>query len=117
MVITTSDLDACLHFYADILGMNHRVVGDQHVLEFGNEKFNIHTYVGEFTPYAKHAQAGCADFCLIADGDIYEIKKDLENAGVEIIEGVCEQNGALGLMDSVYMYDPDGSLVEIAVYK
>lgn len=52
----------------------------QHVLEFGNEKFNIHTYVGEFTPYAKQAAAGCADFCLIADGDIYEIKKELEDA-------------------------------------
>lgn len=28
-----------------------------------------------------------------------------------------EQAGALGLMDSVYMYDPDGSLVEVAVYR
>ena len=25
--------------------------------------------------------------------------------------------GARGLMDSIYMYDPDGNLVEIAVYR
>lgn len=72
LVITTSNLEACLHFYVDILGMNHRVVDSQHILE----------------------EAGC-----------------------KIVEGVVEQAGALGLMDSVYMYDPDGSLVEIAVYR
>ena len=66
---------------------------------------------------AKHAAVGGSDFCLIADGDIYEIKRELECAGVEIVEGVCEQAGAMGLMDSVYMYDPDGSLVEVAVYR
>lgn len=118
MVITTSNLEKCLHFYVDILGMDHKVSLDgQHTLHFGNEKFNIHTYVGEFTPYAKNAVVGCSDFCLIADGDINDIKKELENAGCNIIEGVCEQVGAMGLIDSVYLYDPDGSLVEIAVYR
>ena len=117
MVITTKDLDKCLHFYSDILGMKHRVVDGQHVLEFGNEKFNIHEYVGEFLPYAKNAAAGSQDFCLVAEGDIYEIKRMVEDAGIDIIEGVVAQNGALGLMDSVYMYDPDGNLVEIAVYR
>ena len=41
LVVTTSSLEACLHFYADILGMNHRVVDGQHILEFGREKINI----------------------------------------------------------------------------
>lgn len=41
----------------------------------------------------------------------------LTAAGVDIIEGVVERYGARGLMDSIYMYDPDGNLVEIAVYK
>lgn len=117
MVITTANLEECLHFYVDILGMDHQVSDGQHTLKFGNEKINIHTYVGEFTPYAKQAQVGCSDFCLIAEGDIHEIKRNLENAGCTIIEGVVEQSGALGPMDSVYMYDPDGSLVEIAVYR
>ena len=42
---------------------------------------------------------------------------NLEDAGCEIVEGVVEQAGALGLMDSIYMHDPDGSLVEVAVYR
>ena len=54
---------------------------------------------------------------MIADGNIREIKKSLTDAGITIIEGVVERYGARGLMDSIYMYDPDGNLVEIAVYK
>ena len=73
--------------------------------------------MGEFTPYAKNAAVGCQDFCLTADGDINEIKETLEKKGCEIIEGVVEQAGAVGNMDSIYMYDPDGNLVEIAVYR
>jgi len=116
-VITTANLDKCLHFYADILGMKHEIVDTQHVLRFGDQKINLHKHVGEFTPYAKSAAAGSQDFCLTADGDINEIKKALCKKGCEIIEGVVEQAGAVGKMDSIYMYDPDGNLVEIAVYK
>ena len=117
MIITTPDLEKCVHFYANILGMNHRVVEGQHVLEMGREKINLHTSIGEFQPAATHVTHGSQDFCLIAEGDIYEIKEHLEKNGIEIIEGVCPQNGARGLMDSVYMYDPDGNLVEVAVYR
>ena len=114
-VITTANLDKCLHFYADILGMKHEIVNTQHVLRFGDQKINLHKHVGEFTPYAKNAAVGGQDFCLIADGDINEIKEALCKKGCEIIEGVVEQVGAVGKMDSIYMYDPDGNLVKITV--
>ena len=117
MVITTSDLDACLHFYADLLGMEHKVEGGQHALHFGCQKINLHTRPHEFHPSATNVTHGSQDFCLIADGDIHAIKKELAEAGIEIIEGVVERYGARGLMDSIYMYDPDGNLVEIAVYR
>lgn len=116
-VITTSDLNSCLHFYVDILGMEHKICGSQHTLVFGSQKINLHTYAGEFTPYARNAVVGGQDFCLIADGDIYKIKSELERQGVQIVEGVIEQYGALGLMDSIYMYDTDGNLVEVAVCR
>lgn len=116
-VITTKNLEECLHFYADVLGMDHQIHGNRHMLVFGNQKINLHTYAGEFSPYAVNAGYGCQDFCLIASGDIGEIKREIEDAGVEIIEGIVEQHGAVGLMDSIYMYDPDGNLVEIAVYR
>lgn len=117
MVITTNDPEACIRFYTEILGMEHRMEGGQHSLHFGDQKINLHTRPHEFFPSATNVEFGSQDFCLTAEGDIHEIKSRLEEAGVTIIEGVVERNGARGLMDSVYMYDPDGNLVEIAVYK
>lgn len=117
IVIVTSNLDKCLDFYVGILGMEHKVVDGQHTLAFGNAKINLHLRPGEFEPYAKKAASGAGDFCLIAEGDIYEIKHELEEKGAIIAIGVVQRNGALGHMDSIYMYDPDGDLVEIAVYR
>lgn len=118
IVLTTGKLEECLDFYENILGMEHRVnENGQHALHFGNQKINLHTRPHEFSPSAKNPQYGSQDFCLISEGDINEIKAYLEESGITIIEGPVAREGAMGLMDSVYMYDPDGNLVEIAVYK
>lgn len=100
-VITTKNLCQCLHFYVDILGMEHKIQreeNDQHTLHFGNQKINIHTYVGEFQPTAKHAERGCTDFCLITNDDINQVKKEMERNGVEVIAGIIKTEGAQGEM-------------------
>lgn len=117
MVITTQDLEKCLHFYVDILNMEHEVIDGHHAVKFGNEKFNIHAKKGEFQPAAKNIEYGSQDFCLVAEGDIYEIKEELKAQGCEIVEGVVQCIGTLGTINSVYTRDPDGNLVEIAVYE
>lgn len=118
-VITTGNLEKCLDFYVGVLGMEHVVEtseNDQHSLHFGTQKINIHTYVGEFQPAAKHAEIGCADFCLITEDDIHQVKSEIEDRGIKIIEGVIRTAGARGEMESIYMFDPDGNLVEVAAY-
>lgn len=49
LVLTTQNLDACLHFYVDILGMRHIEQNGRHALAFGYQKINIHTQKGEFS--------------------------------------------------------------------
>ena len=116
IVITTQNLEDCLHFYVDILGMKHDVILGQHALLFGNQKINIHTYPGEFQPAAKQLTYGSQDLCFVSEGNPEDIKKELIENGFEIVEGVVDRIGARGEMKSVYTYDPDGNLVEIAVY-
>ncbi len=117
IVLTTSDLEACIHFYSDILGMQHRVDHGQHALFFGNQKINIHTYAGEFQPAAGNIAVGSQDFCLIVEDNIDAVKEEILMKGWTVIEGVVERFGALGVMKSIYMYDPDGNLVELAQYQ
>ena len=115
-VIVTENLDACLHFYQDLLQMKHGINGQQHYLSFGRQKINIHTFPGEFEPSAQYPGYGTNDFCLITTDDLEDVKKELQEAGVSIVQDVCEKVGARGAMHSLYVYDPDGNLVEIAKY-
>ena len=116
IVITTKDLAQCLAFYEGVLGMEHRERNGRHALHFGNAKFNIHVQKGEFQPAAKHPTCGSLDLCLIADGPIDDIWRELEAKGAPIELGIVERTGAKGRIDSIYLRDPDGNLVEISVY-
>ncbi|MBQ9259183.1 MAG: VOC family protein [Neisseriaceae bacterium] len=116
-VLICQNLDKTLDFYCNILGLRHECKNGHHSVHLGEQKINIHTQQGEFTPFAKNPQIGCEDFCLIADGNIHDIKNELKNKGITLETDIVERNGALGKIDSIYLRDPDGNLVEIAVYR
>ena len=116
VVLTTGNLEKCLDFYAGLLGMEHQEKNGRHALLFGAQKFNIHTRKGEFQPAAKYPACGSLDLCLIADGPIEDIRRELEAKGAPIELGIVERTGARGRIDSIYLRDPDGNLVEVSVY-
>ena len=116
LVITTQDLEKCLHFYRDILDMEVDDRNNRYALKFGNEKINIHRKKAEFLPAARNVTYGSQDLCFIVDGDIAEIKKEIEAKGYPIELGIVKRTGALGPIQSIYLRDPDGNLVEISTY-
>lgn len=67
-VLVTENLQKCVEFYEEILGLEHVCEGGRHSLRFGSSKINIHTRAGEFAPFAARPSAGSADFCLICKG-------------------------------------------------
>ena len=117
LVITTADIDKCIGFYAGVLGLRHEVKAGKHAFYFGQQKINVHCRPAEFLPAALHPTYGSQDLCLIAEGDIYAIQEEIKAKGYPLETGVVERNGALGAMQSLYMRDADGNLIEIAVYK
>lgn len=115
IVLTTQDLERCLHFYRDVLGMRVREQDGRYALLFGSQKINIHRRKAEFLPAAAHPVCGSLDLCILADGDIGTIRAEVEAKGWPVEEGPVERHGACGVMDSIYLRDPDGNLVEIGV--
>ncbi|MBM6992000.1 MAG: VOC family protein [Prevotella sp.] len=115
LVITTHDLQSCLDFYVGLLGMRHESHAGHHNLYFGDCKLSIHTVKGEFTPAATHPTYGSHDFCLIVD-DIESFRQHIEQQRYPIVEGIVDRNGARGPIRSLYLYDPDGNLVELSQY-
>jgi catechol 2,3-dioxygenase-like lactoylglutathione lyase family enzyme len=117
LVLTVTDLDATIEFYAGVLGMTHTVFGDgRHALTFGASKINLHQAGHEFEPKALHPQPGSADLCFVVDEPIEEILEILTSAGVPIEEGPVDRTGATGPIHSLYVRDPDQNLIELSNY-
>ena len=117
-VLTVASIDVTCAFYARVLGMD--VVGfgaGRKALTFGSQKINLHEVGREFEPKADVPTAGSGDFCLIAAGPIDDIIAHLHAVDVDIEEGPVARTGAQEPITSVYFRDPDGNLVEVAVYN
>ena len=46
-----------------------------------------------------------------------QLKTELESKGAQIELGVVSRTGGRGAMQSIYLRDPDGNLVELGVYE
>jgi catechol 2,3-dioxygenase-like lactoylglutathione lyase family enzyme len=117
LTLTTADLDACIHFYVDLLGMEHRVLNGHHSLYFPGGKISIHTRKGEFQPAALHPTLGSQDFCLSVDSSLEAVKAELLSKGAILETDIVQRHGAFGEMQSLYLRDPDGNLVELCAYS
>jgi catechol 2,3-dioxygenase-like lactoylglutathione lyase family enzyme len=115
LVLTVADLDATCQFYERVLGMERRTFGDARTaLYFGRQKLNLHEVARPIDPNVRHAKPGSADLCFITETPMAEVTKHLAAEGVSLITGPGERSGATGQLMSVYVYDPDENLVEIA---
>jgi catechol 2,3-dioxygenase-like lactoylglutathione lyase family enzyme len=118
IVLTTRDLQGCLKFYCDLLGMKAEKFETPQAmrlaLKFGNQKINVHEWGREFTPRAHVAAPGTLDLCFIASIPLDEVIAKLKAANWPILEGPVMKTGATGPIRSVYVRDPDLNLVEIS---
>lgn len=115
LVLTTADLQACLGFYRDLLGLRVETFGQgRHALHFGAQKINIHLKGQEFEPKAHVTMPGALDLCFIADRPLDEVIGALQVKGARIIEGPVRRTGATGPLRSIYLRDPDRNLIEIS---
>lgn len=119
LVLTTRDLEGCIRFYTEVLGMQlERFMTpseERLALRFGNQKINVHQWGREFTPRAHVAAPGTLDLCFIAAVPLEAVIATLAAAGVPILEGPVLKTGAVSKIRSVYVRDPDLNLIEISV--
>ena len=114
-VLTVADIGRTCEFYENLLGMRRALFGEGRMaLHFGNNKINLHQADTVVDPNVRHATPGSADLCFITMTPITEVVDALNEAGVPIIAGPDERSGARSRLMSVYFYDPDENLVEVA---
>jgi catechol 2,3-dioxygenase-like lactoylglutathione lyase family enzyme len=119
IVLTTRDLEGCIRFYGEVLGMKlerfRTPTEERLALMFGSQKINVHEWGREFTPRAHVAAPGTLDLCFIAAVPLEAVIAKLAAAGVPLLEGPVMKTGAVSKIRSVYVRDPDLNLIEISV--
>jgi catechol 2,3-dioxygenase-like lactoylglutathione lyase family enzyme len=114
LVLTVRDIDATVAFYTAVLGMRRELFGEARVaLRFGGQKINLHALGREFEPKAARPTAGSADLCFLTTTPPEETMDHLREHAVTIVAGPVPRLGAAGPMESIYLRDPDGNLIEL----
>ncbi|GHG06959.1 biphenyl-2,3-diol 1,2-dioxygenase [Deinococcus piscis] len=118
VVIHVSDWERSNAFYAEVLGAEVVPHGSGFVYRIGGQQLNVHGPGLEVQEVARlPVQPGNSDLCFQWDGSVAEAQAYLAVRGVEVISGPVRRPGAGGEGQSVYFYDPDGSLLEFISYQ
>lgn len=117
LVLTVTDISRTCEFYQHVLGMKPIVFGDdRRALTFGSQKINLHQVGCEFEPKAAAPTPGSADLCFLTRTPLREVIEHLRSSEVPVEEGPVRRTGACGQLESIYLRDPDGNLIEISNY-
>lgn len=84
-VITTKNLEACLLFYTETLGMKQKETAGRFSLWFGSQKINIHKRPAEFLPAAAHPLPGSLDLCFEIEDDIEAVLAELKRKNAPLV--------------------------------
>jgi catechol 2,3-dioxygenase-like lactoylglutathione lyase family enzyme len=127
LVLTCRSVRTTIRFYTEVLGMREVTFGSgRKALSFGRQKLNLHPVgqvaggatgaTGAVAAVAAQPTPGSVDLCLIVTEPAAVVLAHLAACGIPIDEGPVMRTGALGPIESVYIRDPDGNLVELARY-
>ncbi len=114
IVLCVADVAATRAFYERVLGMTSREERPgKYSLHFGPNKISLQD-VRTAPSIAGDTVPGSGNFCVLTDTPVADVVATLDAAGVSVVDGPGERDGARGTIMSVYFRDPDGNLVEVS---
>ena len=118
IVLNCKDVERTADWYESVLGLKREVFGPDNrtALKFGSQKINLRPIGAEDWLSGKNEVDGAADICFITEERLSVVASRLHQAGAEVILGPVTRTGSLGPMTSIYLRDPEGSLLELSTY-
>ncbi|MDN3556448.1 VOC family protein [Halomonas maura] len=115
LVITVTDISRAVDFYTRVLGLDVRYRDQERVdLMLGDMALRLHWTATDIQPRAATPTPGSLDLCLRSLLPLAEVRRHLEALSVEVELGPVTRQGANGELESLYLRDPDGNLLEIS---
>ena len=116
-VVHVSDWQRSNSFYRDVLSAELVRAGAGWSYRFGAQQLNVHGPGVDAAPVATlPVPPGGSDLCFEWPSRISAARQHLRSHGVEMETGPVGRFGAKGPGTSVYVRDPDGSLLEFISY-
>jgi catechol 2,3-dioxygenase-like lactoylglutathione lyase family enzyme len=117
VVLNCMDPDRTIAWYGKVLGMRAESYGDgRTALVFGKQKFNVRRTQNANWKTCQVDAPGSLDLCFITRSSPELVLDHFHRCNVAGISGPVTRSGALGPIVSIYCYDPDGNLIEVASY-
>ena len=117
LVLTCADTAVTCACYERVFGFEIVESKGRFSMLFGAQKINLHQRGEEIEPHALEPTPGSADLCFTTKMSAPDLVRHFEVEGVAVELGPVERKGAKGAIESIYVRDPDGNLLEIARYK
>lgn len=115
LVITVTDISRAVDFYTRVLGLDVRYRDRERVdLMLGDMALRLHWTATDITPRAATPTPGSLDICFRSQLPLDEVRRHLEALEVAVELGPVPRQGAIGMIESLYLRDPDGNLIEIS---
>jgi catechol 2,3-dioxygenase-like lactoylglutathione lyase family enzyme len=115
LVITTNTPEKCIKFYS-VLGFTPKIAENRIELFSDNFKINVHILGKELIPHAGKVTPGSADLCFEIHGNLDETIDELATKGILLEMEKSSRSGTFGKIQSIYLRDPDGNLIELCQY-
>jgi catechol 2,3-dioxygenase-like lactoylglutathione lyase family enzyme len=126
VVLPTSDSEQFIAFYK---GLGFNIIDEEQwrtgetnrfAIQVGNSKINVHPLELTGVMWGATATPGCGDLCFVWEGTVDQILQMISNLGAEVVDGPVRRRGGRNAgqtwATSVYVWDPDGNILEFMVY-
>jgi catechol 2,3-dioxygenase-like lactoylglutathione lyase family enzyme len=112
--LTVADIERSVEFYKRVLGMEIESMGEgRAALHFGQQRIHLDAAGGAMAMSGEKQMP--AHICFITEVPIGEVAAHLETCGVAVrMQG--PRAGAIGMIQSIYIDDPDQNSIEISTY-
>ncbi|GLB46568.1 glyoxalase [Philodulcilactobacillus myokoensis] len=118
VTLFSDDLEKSMRFYHEALDLPVvKFQNDRLELQLGKQKLIILNINAEMPAKPGKNIAGGGSFSLISKDPLEYLTNHFANYGVDILAGPLKIRGANGMMNAIYIHDPDQNLIEICESK